>query len=153
MPRPTPITSKRHGLLDYMTGAQLQAMPRLLGYDDRSPEALSMRGAGAIHAGYSLFTDYELGLVRKLPYKAHLAIDAALAAALAASPFVTGAYRKGRRHWVPHVAMAAYETLSLLMSETAARDKAPERVSEANEYDARERVTNGSAYGSAPAAG
>src|SRR5688572_9911410 len=111
MRRPTPITSKIHGVLDYATGAQLQLLPKTLGYKDDSPEAVALRGAGAIHAGYSLLTDYELGVLRVIPYRAHLALDALWTAALAASPFVTGAYRKGPRHWVPHVALAAYEAM------------------------------------------
>jgi hypothetical protein len=149
--RPTPIDSRRHGILDYMTGAQLQGLPRLLGYEDRSPEAVSLRAAGAIHAGYSVFTDYELGAIRVIPFKAHLALDALWTAGLAASPFVTGAYRKGTRHWLPHVLLAAYEAMSLALSETQARDKAPERAREANALDARERVTAGSAFDPAPA--
>ena len=139
MRRPTPITSKVHGVLDYTTGAQLQ----LLGDEQ-------LRIAGGIHAGYSLFTDYELGLVRVLPYRAHLALDALWTVGVAALPFVTGAYKKGRRHWLPHLLVAGWEALSLLMSETEARDKAPERAAEANAYNAQERVTGGSAFDAAP---
>jgi hypothetical protein len=134
MRRPTPITSKIHGFLDYTTGAQLQLVP-----DN------SLRIAGAIHAGYSLFTDYEMGVVRVLPYRAHLALDALWTVGVAATPFVTGQ----KRRWL-HVAVAAWEAMSLLMSETQARDKAPERAREANEYDSRERVTAGSAFDAAP---
>lgn len=150
MRRPTPITSKLHGVLDYATGAQLELLPRALHYDSRSPEAIALRAAGALHAGYSVVTDYELGVVRLIPYRAHLALDALLTVALAAAPFATGAYRKGPRHWLPHVGVAAFETASLLMSETQARDKAPERAHEANAYDSRERVTSGSAFDAAP---
>jgi hypothetical protein len=131
MRRPTPITSKVHGLLDYVTGAQLQLAP------DRS-----LRVAGAVHAGYSLFTDYELGVVRAIPYRVHLALDALWTVGVAATPFVTRSKRR-----LPHLAIAAWEAASLLMSETEARDKAPERVRAANEYDAAERVTAGSAFG------
>ena len=134
MRRPTPVTSKIHGFLDYMTGAQLQLMP------DKS-----LRVAGAIHAGYSVFTDYEMGVVKVLPYRAHLALDALWTVGVAAFPFVTGQ----KRRWL-HLAVAAYEAMPLLMSETEVRGKAPERAREANEYDARERVTTGSAFDAAP---
>jgi hypothetical protein len=134
MRRPTPITSKIHGFLDYTTGAQLQLMP------DKS-----LRIAGAIHAGYSVFTDYEMGVVKVLPYRAHLALDALWTVGVAAFPFVTGR----KRRWL-HLAVAAYEAMPLLMSETEVRGKAPERAREANEYDARERVTSGSAFDAAP---
>ena len=134
MPRPTPITSKVHGLLDYTTGAQLQLAP-----DD------TLRIAGAIHAGYSLFTDYEMGVVRVIPYRAHLALDALWTVGVAATPFVLGR----KRRWL-HLAVAAWEAMSLVMSETQARDKAPDRAREANAYDSRERVTSGSAFDAAP---
>jgi hypothetical protein len=134
MRRPTPITSKLHGALDYATGAQLQLVP-----DD------SLRIAGAIHAGYSLFTDYELGVVKVVPYRVHLALDVLWTLAVAATPFVTGR----KRRW-PHLAIAAWEAVSLVMSETDVRGKAPERAREANVYDAQQRVTNGSAFDPAP---
>jgi hypothetical protein len=134
MRRPTPITSKVHGLLDYTTGAQLQLAP------DKS-----LRIAGAIHAGYSVFTDYELGAVKVIPYRVHLALDALWTVGVAATPFVTG-----RKRWLPHVLIAAWEAASLLMSETEARSKAPERAREANEYDASQRISNGSAFDPAP---
>jgi hypothetical protein len=139
MRRPTPITSKVHGLLDYATGAQLQ----LLG--DKP-----LKIAGAVHAGYSVVTDYELGIVKVLPYRAHLALDALWTVGVAASPFVTGQYRKGTHRWLPHVLIAAWEATSLLMSETEARSRAPERARAANEYDSSARITHGSAFDAAP---
>jgi hypothetical protein len=127
MRRPTPVTSKIHGFLDYMTGAQLQLVP------DRH-----LRIAGAIHAAYSLLTDYELGVVKVIPYRAHLLLDAL---------WVVGVAAGGKRR---HFAVAAWEAAALLMSETEVRGKAPERAREANEYDSRERVVNGSAFDPAP---
>jgi hypothetical protein len=72
---------------------------------------------GAIHAGYSTVTDYPLGIVKLLPFKAHLAIDALGALALAATPFVTGQWRKGRKHWAPHVALSVFEMCSLALTD------------------------------------
>jgi len=37
--------------------------------------------------------------------------------ALAATPFVTGQYKKGRRHWLPHVGLALFELSSLAVSD------------------------------------
>ena len=62
-------------------------------------------------------TDYPLGVVKAIPYQAHLALDALGAVALAATPFVTGQFRKGRRHWVPHVGLALFEFSSLAISD------------------------------------
>ena len=77
--------------------------------------------AGAIHAGYSTLTDYPLGVVKALPFKAHLAIDAVGALALAATPFVTGQWREGTGQWVPHVALSLFELGSLAMTDPTGR--------------------------------
>src|SRR3954470_22157122 len=112
---PRPIDSTLHGATDYTVGATLMSVfPRLAGLSG-TRSARQIRLAGAIHAGYSTVTDYPLGIVKLLPYKAHLAIDAVGALALAAAPFTSGEYRKGRRHWVPHVALAVFELASLAL--------------------------------------
>jgi hypothetical protein len=74
-----------------------------------------VRKAAAVHAGYSTLTDYPLGIVKAIPFKAHLALDALGALPLAATPFVTAQYKKGSKHWLPHVALCAFELASLAM--------------------------------------
>jgi hypothetical protein len=114
---PRPIDATLHGATDYTVGAMLMtALPRLVGVEG-TESARQIRTAGAIHAGYSTLTKYPLGIVKLLPFKAHLAIDAIAAVALAATPFATGQFRKGRRHWVPHVALCAFELSSLAMTD------------------------------------
>ena len=117
MPMPRPIDSTLHGATDYSVGTLLlTAFPKLAGVEG-TQSAKQIRTAGAIHAGYSTLTDYPLGVVKVIPYKAHLAIDALGALALAALPFVTGQWKKGRSQWVPHVGLAVFELSSLLMSD------------------------------------
>ena len=114
---PRPVDSTLHGMTDYSVGTfLLTAFPRLAGIEG-TRSARQIRAAGAIHAGYSTLTDYPLGVVKAIPYKAHLALDALGAVALAATPFVTGQFRKGRRHWLPHVALALFEFSSLAISD------------------------------------
>jgi hypothetical protein len=114
---PRPIDSTLHGATDYTVGTLLMtAFPRLAGIKD-TPSARQIRTAGAIHAGYSTVTDYPLGVVKLLPYRAHLVIDALGALALAATPFVTGQWKKGRRHWAPHVGLCLFELAALAMSD------------------------------------
>jgi hypothetical protein len=114
---PRPIDSTLHGVTDYTVGTTLMTVFPKLADLEGTESAQQIRAAGAFHAAYSTVTDYPLGIVKLLPYKAHLALDAVGALALAATPFVTGQWKKGRKHWVPHVALCAFELSSLLMSD------------------------------------
>jgi hypothetical protein len=117
MRMPRPIDSTLHGATDYAAGSLLTtAFPRLTGIEG-TRAARQIRAAGAIHVGYSTMTDYPLGLVKLLPYRAHLAIDAIGAIALAATPFVTGQWKKGRGQWLPHVALGLFELGSLALTD------------------------------------
>jgi hypothetical protein len=146
MPFPRPIDSTLHGATDYTLGTLLMtALPRLTGVEG-TESATQMRIAGAAHAGYSTLTDYPLGIVKLIPYKVHLAIDALGAVAVGALPFITGQYRRGRRHWVPHVALAAFELQALLLSDPRGKGDFHgdvEAVRAANELDPHERIYNG----------
>jgi hypothetical protein len=118
---PRPIDSTLHGLTDYTVGTLLMtALPRVAGVEG-TPAARQIRTAGAVHAGYSTVTDYPLGIVKAIPYRAHLALDALGALALAATPFVTGQWKKGTRQWLPHVALCLFELGSLAMSDPTGR--------------------------------
>jgi hypothetical protein len=114
---PRPIDSTLHGVTDYTVGTLLMtAFPRIVGVEG-TQSAKQIRIAGATHAAYSTVTDYPLGIAKLIPYKVHLAIDLVGALAIGATPFVTGQWKKGRKHWVPHVALAAFELNSLIMSD------------------------------------
>jgi hypothetical protein len=98
----------------------MTVFPRLVGLRG-TRSGRQIRTAGAAHAGYSMLTDYPLGIAKLIPYKVHLALDAIGALGLAAAPFVTGQWSKGRRHWWPHVALCAFELSSLAMSDPTGR--------------------------------
>jgi hypothetical protein len=141
-----PIDATLHGATDYTVGSLLMtAFPRLAGLSG-TRAARQIRAAGAIHAGYSTLTDYPLGVVKAIPYKVHLAIDAVGAAALAATPFVTGQFARGKREWVPHVALAAFELASLAMTDPTGKGDFHgdvEAVRRANMLNPHERIYNG----------
>ncbi len=143
---PRPVDATLHGVVDYSAGTLLlTAFPRLAGISG-TRAARQIRTAAAIHAGYSTVTDYPLGAVKLLPYKAHLALDAVGALALAATPFVTGQYRKGRRQWVPHVALCLFELGSLAMTDPTGRGDYHgdvEAVRRANLEDPHRKIYDG----------
>jgi hypothetical protein len=123
----------------------MTAFPRLAGIEG-TQSATQVRIAGAVHAGYSTITDYPLGIAKLIPYKAHLAIDLVGALALAATPFVTGQWKKGRRQWVPHVALAAFEISSLVMSDPTGKGDFHgdvDAVREANTEDPARQIYEG----------
>jgi len=143
---PRPIDATLHGVTDYTVGTTLMTVfPRLIGVEG-TRAARQIRAAGAIHAGYSTITDYPLGVVKVIPYRAHLAIDAIGALALAATPFVTGQFRKGRSQWVPHVALCLFELGSLMMSDPTGRGDYKgnvEAVRQGNMEDPRRKIHDG----------
>jgi hypothetical protein len=143
---PRPVDATLHGVTDYSVGTLLMtAFPRIAGIQG-TQAGRQIRAAGAIHAGYSTVTDYPLGVVKLLPYKAHLAIDALGALALAATPFVTGQYAKGRKHWVPHVALCLFELGSLAMTDPTGRGDFHgdvDAVRESNLEDPQRKIYDG----------
>ena len=143
---PRPIDSTLHGVTDYSVGAFLMtAFPKLAGIEG-TRSAAQIRMAGAVHAGYSTITDYPLGVVKLLPYKAHLSLDALGALALAATPFVTGQYKRGRSQWVPHVALCLFELGSLAMTDPTGYGDYHgdiDAVRRANAEDPRGKIYNG----------
>lgn len=143
---PRPVDATLHGVVDYSAGAfLLTAFPRLAGIDG-TRAGRQVRTAGAIHAGYSTLTEYPLGIVKLIPFQAHLAIDAVGALALAATPFVTGQFKRGRSQWVPHVALCLFELASLAMTDPTGRGDFHgnvEAVREANMEDPQRKIYNG----------
>lgn len=143
---PRPIDSTLHGVTDYTVGTFLMTeFPRVVGVEG-TESARQIRIAGAAHAAYSMLTDYPLGVVKLIPYQMHLTIDAIGAVALAATPFVTGQYRKGTEHWLPHVGLALFELASLLLTDPTGHgdDKADvEAVRRANMEDPDRKIRDG----------
>ena len=112
------ISTRTHGIFDYVSGTTLLAVPKLFRVGDvrRSARIPQIAGAGA--TAYSLLTDYELGAANVLPMRAHLALDAVSGALLAASPWLFRSRKYGKRHWVPHTLVGATEVAVALATKT-----------------------------------
>ena len=143
---PRPVDTTLHGVVDYTAGATLLSVFPMLAGVEGTRSARQIRTAGAIHAGYSALTDYPLGVVKAIPYQAHLALDALGAIALAATPFATGQWKKGTQQWLPHVGLALFELSSLAMTDPTGRGDYHgdvEAVRSANMEDPHRKIYNG----------
>lgn len=112
------IPTRVHGILDYATGAALLGAPQLFGLSAVPASARAAQLAGGGAAAYSMLTDYELGAVKWLPMPAHLAFDALSGVMLAASPWLFGFAKAGKRYWLPHTIVGGQEVLAALMTKT-----------------------------------
>ena len=114
------IPTSVHSAVDHVVGPALIAAPTVLGLDRSSPEGIVPRVNGIAAAVYSNLTDYELSVKNVIPMKLHLALDAMSGATLASVPFLTGAHKRGTRHWLPHAAIGAFEIGMALFTEPQA---------------------------------
>lgn len=97
------LPTKIHGILDYVVGIALIAAPTIFGFRDVGGPAVAIPTViGIVLIAYSVFTDYEWGVVRKVPMGYHLMVDYLASAFLAVSPFVFGFANQGLNVWLPH---------------------------------------------------
>ena len=108
------FSTRVHGVLDYLTAGMLFALPRVFGWSEAVTRLLTNASIGTLV--YSVLTRYELGLIKVLPMKGHLTLDALSGGLLCAAPFtfldedtpVTGAL----------VGLGAFEIMAALITET-----------------------------------
>jgi len=98
------ISRKTHGIIDYLWAAVIISAPFILGFIKVMPAAICFFIAALIVIFQSLFTNYELGVWKRLPMAFHLDMDVVLGFALVISPWLFGFYQQ--IFW-PHVIMGA----------------------------------------------
>ncbi|HEV2294885.1 MAG TPA: hypothetical protein VGR35_13615 [Tepidisphaeraceae bacterium] len=81
-----PISTATHGVIDYLTAGALFALPSLLGFSPRLSKAVRMIGLKKLAVAAA--TQHEMGIVKLIPMKHHLAIDVATGATLCALPYM-----------------------------------------------------------------
>ena len=84
-----PITRQVHGILDYVFAAALVATPFVLSFALTLP-AFVMWGFAVFETVVTLCTRAEWGLLKKIPYKTHLLLDAVGGVTLLALPWLLG---------------------------------------------------------------
>lgn len=108
------ISTKAHGVMDYLMGMLLIASPWLFDFarDGAETWVPVILGAGAII--YSLLTDYELGISRTISMRTHLTLDLLSGIFLAASPWIFGF---NEYVYLPHLILGILEIGASLATE------------------------------------
>jgi hypothetical protein len=108
------LSTKVHGILDYLVGVILIAAPWVLGFAQNGAETWVpvILGAGAIL--YSLLTNYEMGVSKTISMRTHLALDIASGILLAASPWI---FNFNDYVYLPHLVLGLGEILIASITE------------------------------------
>jgi hypothetical protein len=108
------ISTKAHGVLDYMMGLLLIASPWLFNFANGGAEQWIpiILGAGAIV--YSLMTNYEMGAMKTISMPTHLMLDLMSGILLAASPWLFGF---ADVVYLPHLILGIAEIGASLMTQ------------------------------------
>lgn len=109
------LPTRVHGVIDYVYSLALLASPWLLGYSRGGAETWVPVALGVFGILYSIFTDYELGLIRLLPMRLHLLIDVAFGVFLTASPWLFGFAEQVRG---PHLVFGLLAILTPMVTQT-----------------------------------
>ncbi len=109
------ISTKVHGMLDYMMGLLLIASPWIFGFADNGMQLWTPVILGLMTIIYSLMTDYELGLSDNISMRTHLIIDFMSGLLLAASPWLFGF---AEEVYLPHLILGIVEIGAVMFTTT-----------------------------------
>ena len=109
------LSTRVHGIMDYLTGGLLIVVPYLLGFADGTAAQYVPQILGVAIIGMSLMTDYEYSVARVIPMSLHLGVDILGGLLLAASPWLFGF--ADRVMW-PHLIVGILEIGLALMTRT-----------------------------------
>lgn len=105
------IPTRFHGMLDYVVGLLLIASPWLFGFSDVSYATWTIVVAGILVLGQTIMTDFEVGIIHKIPMQTHLMADFGLGVILALSPWMFGF---ADEVYTPHLVAGIFSILASL---------------------------------------
>lgn len=94
--RQRPITLRAHGVLDYGYSLLLAMAPWLFQFSAEAAPRDTAVALGIMALMWSVATDYPLGMIRLLPFRAHLWLDAIAGMVLVLAPWMTPMSDKAR---------------------------------------------------------
>src|SRR5680860_23881 len=109
------LSTRLHAILDYLVAAILIALPWLLGFAAGGGETWVPVVIGLAILAYSLCTDYELGVVKRIQMPVHLWIDSGVGLFLVISPWLFGF---DQEVWVPHLVIGVIVLVTSFFSNT-----------------------------------
>lgn len=80
----------QHGIADYAYAPLVWMAPKIAGFELQPQAVLACKAAAAGALTYTLFTDAEWGVVKLIPYKAHLVVDLSVGVLSVAAPWLLG---------------------------------------------------------------
>lgn len=109
-----PVSTRTHGYMDYIVGILLIVSPGLFNFSQGGAETWVpvILGIGSI--GYSLMTNYEMGLMKSIPMPAHLWMDGIAGVFLALSPWI---FNFADLVFLPHLIIGIAEAGLAMMTE------------------------------------
>lgn len=119
------IATKVHGFIDYIVGILLIALPWIIGLDPSAPQGGVPIALGIMALVYSIFTKYELGLIRVIPMYLHLTLDIVSGFILAISPWLFGF---SEEVFLPHLIVGLFEIVAALVTRTTPENYNTDRI-------------------------
>lgn len=114
-----PIATAVHGFMDFLMGTLLIASPYLFELDGKNIDSLVFFVLGGTLLLYSLFTNYEMGMVKVIPMRVHLLLDVILGIFLALSPWIFGF---SNRIFLPYLVLGIIEIVLVFLTNPTHRD-------------------------------
>jgi hypothetical protein len=105
------IPTRFHGILDYIVGLALILAPWLFDFSDNSYATWTIVIAGIVVLGQTIFTDFEVGMVKKISMPTHLMMDFGLGVILALSPWM---FNFADQVYLPHLIAGIFSIIASL---------------------------------------
>jgi hypothetical protein len=108
------ISRKFHGILDYLSAIVLILSPWLFNFSQHQTAKLIMILAGAAVIIIFTLTNYEAGLIKKIPMAVHLNCDVLLGIILLISPWL---FKFADQVFLPHLLIGLFSIAAGLLTE------------------------------------
>ncbi|WP_192821439.1 SPW repeat protein [Rufibacter sp. LB8] len=127
------MSTRTHGVMDYLVGLLLIAAPFILDFDRGGAETWVPIIVGAMILIQNLATNWEVGAIRAISPNMHLNMDYLIGIFLAASPWI---FNFDEYVYLPHLIVGAFIVVQAMMTrvvpEHGAANRTPYRGSSMN---------------------